>query len=132
MAQNSFQVLPLELLRLIKDSISYGDLRTHVCFYLVCETLGVSVGSLYGRQREQERFWETCCIMSGLGFLPDDKLGEDRWKKVAFQIIQKGGFCDHPGCGGNQLDQNRKFSASCKPNTVNLFSAAPQGERWKK
>ncbi|CAL1708188.1 unnamed protein product [Somion occarium] len=95
-------VFPTELLSLVKESIPQGDLRTHVCFYKACP----SFTALYGDETRQAAFWEGACILAGLGCLPNEAPENVDWKHVAFECIEKDGFCDHPACGGALLDWN--------------------------
>ena len=100
-------LLPVELLQMIKKNISAYDLRTHVCFYHTC----CHVSSVYGTGAEEEAFWEQTCWLAGIGL----KIGEDcdaqspmwdTWKSIAFYCIRADGFCRFEQCGGHLLESN--------------------------
>ncbi|KAI0785567.1 hypothetical protein C8Q75DRAFT_319588 [Abortiporus biennis] len=103
-ASQLFDKLPVELITLIKGSIPKSDLRTHVCFYQTCQM----IADLYRSPGDdtEDSFWESACILSGLGCLPHEYPSEVSWKTVAFDLIKNDGFCDHPHCGGTRLEDN--------------------------
>ena len=90
--------LPPELLFLIKSYIPHSDLRTHVCFHSTCRTFA----SLYGDSSDQAAFWRRACALAGIGWLRSDS----SWRDIAFETIERDGFCAHPQCGGALLDWN--------------------------
>ncbi|KAI0072490.1 hypothetical protein K474DRAFT_1667785 [Panus rudis PR-1116 ss-1] len=93
--------LPPELLHLIKEEIPLTDLRSHVCFFKASPVFA----ALYGDVTRQERFWERACLSVGLG-APDGDADEEYWKAVAFECIEKDGWCKHSQCGVNRLQWN--------------------------
>ncbi|GBE87399.1 hypothetical protein BKA93DRAFT_810234 [Sparassis latifolia] len=91
-----FDVLPNELLNVIKGNIHKKDLRMHVCFYKS------SSRALYGR----DDFRKKLCWLNGLGLMPGEIYYCVSWRLIAFECIEEDGFCDHPKCGGRRLEQN--------------------------
>lgn len=95
----------MELLMLLKDTIPQWDLRSHVCFY---KSFPPITSSLYGNEEQEEKFWESSCVQCGLGLLYTETLAPEavRWKDIAFGCIERDGFCPHPECGGDRLEEN--------------------------
>ncbi|CAL1708171.1 unnamed protein product [Somion occarium] len=85
-----------------------SDLRTHICFYKASSRFA----ALYGDEDQEEAFWESSCILSGLGYIEDEDLNATPWKEVAFDCIEKDGFCAHPQCGGARLEWNARQIAA--------------------
>ena len=100
-------IFPTELLSIIKSHIPLEDLRTNVCFYRACHLFA----ALFGPETTQLSFWESSCLLSGLGCLPGETPHSISWKSIAFECIDMDGFCDHPECGGARLNAN----GECNP-----------------
>ncbi|KAJ3487685.1 hypothetical protein NLI96_g3361 [Meripilus lineatus] len=96
------EILPVELLSEIKSHISHGDLFTLVCFYKTCTRFA----QLFGPAETQAQFWESACLLAGLGCLPGEEPDEVDWKDVAFDCIERDGFCENPECGRALLEWN--------------------------
>lgn len=125
MARSSIlELFPAELLEMIRKAIPQGDLRAHVCFYLSFPPV---TSSLYGDEEQEERFWETACIQSGLGLLPGETGNPHaiRWKDVALECITGDGFCAHQKCGGELLEANGEHDTTAEDgnDALNSFSA---------
>lgn len=99
------EILPTELLAVIRSNIPQEDLRTNVCFYNTCPRFA----SLFGSEMAQNTFWEGACLLSGLGCLPGELPRRVSWKSIALDVIERDGFCDHPECGGNRLESNGTY-----------------------
>ncbi|KAJ3487683.1 hypothetical protein NLI96_g3362 [Meripilus lineatus] len=96
------QILPVELLSEIKSHIPLHDLFTLVCFYKTC----TKFAQLFGSVQTQAKFWESACLLAGLGCLPGERAEEVDWKHVAFDCIERDGSCKHPECGRARLEWN--------------------------
>lgn len=96
-------ILPIELLMLVRDFIPEIQLRTHVCFAQVC---GPAAKTLY-----TEDYWETMSVKFALGLFPEEDVSTICWKDFVYDIILKDGFCDHPNCGMQRLTQNCGYPA---------------------
>lgn len=96
------EVFPMELLAEIRSHIPQKDLRTNVCFHNTCPLFA----SLFGPAEDQRVFWEGACLLVGLGCLPGETPHEVDWKRVALEYIEKDGFCGHPECSSNRLQNN--------------------------
>ncbi|KAH9944699.1 hypothetical protein B0H21DRAFT_449018 [Amylocystis lapponica] len=94
--------IPNELLFEIKKEIPITDLRTHVCFHKTHERIAAQ----YGSDDVQDKFWERACWLSGLGLMRQETLLRVSWKDIAYQCIEKCGFCKHPKCGMALLERN--------------------------
>ncbi|KAH8107833.1 hypothetical protein BXZ70DRAFT_1003264 [Cristinia sonorae] len=102
-------IFAVELVHMIKEAIPASDLRTHVCFY---KAFPLVTPFIYGTQQRQAAFWESACLLSGLGLVEGETdPGEVDWKRVGFECVEKDGFCEHPGCGGALLDFNAEQTA---------------------
>lgn len=101
--RNYLELLPLELWCMVKACFKPWDLRTHTCFYgALSDPSTTHLGSaLYN----DDAFWETLCVKNGLGVLPQEDPQEVDWKAVARECAEDA-FCDHPGCGDGQLQEN--------------------------
>ncbi|PIL24805.1 hypothetical protein GSI_12691 [Ganoderma sinense ZZ0214-1] len=103
----TFLHLPVELRRMIKDSVDPSDLRTHVCLYLAHS----SCSALYHDSLGQKRFWRRLCWNCGIGQLPDEDdefLDDDDWRQIALECVHRCGFnCTLPHCGESLLEYNR-------------------------
>ena len=45
-------------------------------------------------------------MLAGLGCLPGEEPDEVDWKDVAFDCIERDGFCENPECGRALLEWN--------------------------
>ena len=101
--QSLFDRLAVELLAAIRSYIPDDDLRTHVCFCRAYPGMMAIYDSLYEGQ-----FWKKSCRLVGLSTLPEDRddAGQVSWKEIAFDTIDRDGFCEHPQCGEHQLRLN--------------------------
>ncbi|KAH9910950.1 hypothetical protein B0H21DRAFT_887571 [Amylocystis lapponica] len=90
------------LLLEIRNTIPITDLRTHVCFHKSHKR----IAAVYGSYAVQDRFWERACWLSGLGLIRQETLLRVSWKDIAYDCIEKCGFCKHPQCGMALLERN--------------------------
>lgn len=76
-------ILPLDLLLMVKDSIPKSDLRTHVCFH---DSFPLVRSRLYGTKQRQQAFWQTACMLSGVGMIKEEECPDDvDWREVALR-----------------------------------------------
>ncbi|KAI0343510.1 hypothetical protein BDW22DRAFT_1177999 [Trametopsis cervina] len=99
--------LPTELLEYIREDISDDDLRGHVVYYQSCPAVA---SAIYHKDDtiEEEKLWKRLCRLSGLSLLPEEDPNTVSWKQIAFDTIDRDGFCSHPHCGGAQLRENAR------------------------
>ncbi|KAI0075382.1 hypothetical protein K474DRAFT_1408927 [Panus rudis PR-1116 ss-1] len=99
-------LLPTELLYAIKSFISESDFRTNVCFYRADPRFA----ALYGREEDVRRYWEKLCVEHGIGCTTDEDpdANVDFWRDVAFECIDRDGWCTHPQCGAKRLSANKQ------------------------
>ncbi|KAH8107848.1 hypothetical protein BXZ70DRAFT_903288 [Cristinia sonorae] len=115
-------ILPVELLLLIKDHIPDVDLRTHVCFSQVCGSASKAVYS--------ELEWEKACVKFGLSLVEGEDEETVSWRDLVYEVIRRDGFCDHPLCGVRRLEQNyyEMSKLSLKDYTRNSLQRILDGE----
>ncbi|KAH9933084.1 hypothetical protein B0H21DRAFT_89107 [Amylocystis lapponica] len=111
--------LPNEILFQIKGHISASDLRTHVCFYKSYPR----ISALYAAEHDEEAFWEQACWLAGIGLKHSESpqklsLSDYTWKRIAFDCIERDGFCEHPECGDTLLAHNAICMARCIKNGI--------------
>ncbi|KAH9944675.1 hypothetical protein B0H21DRAFT_446866 [Amylocystis lapponica] len=99
--------IPIELRCMIKEFIPVSDLRTHVCFYKSYK----NIAALYDDDDKHELFWKRACWFAGLGLVREEDPQHVSWKGIAFECIERCGFCKHPHCGGVLLERNAAMMA---------------------
>ncbi|KAI0075384.1 hypothetical protein K474DRAFT_1709093 [Panus rudis PR-1116 ss-1] len=120
---SAFGTLPIELLYVIKSFMSESDLRSNVCFYRADPLFA----ALYGKEEEVRRYWEKLCAVNGIGCIADEDphAYADFWRDVAFDSIDRDGWCPHPQCGEQQLISNRREYANSQARTVAYSGVYP-------
>ncbi|TCD65604.1 hypothetical protein EIP91_002451 [Steccherinum ochraceum] len=131
--------VPLEVMFIFKENISRADLATHVHFYKAFPLLSPE---LYGSRKKQRAFWESVCLLNGLGVLDNVEFqwpgsrrpvtpSSTNWKKVAFNCIDLCGSCDHPACGIVQLERNGAQSPILIRYLIDLLYSAQSLSKWR-